>query len=116
MRYIRYLVLVLIGLVLLLVTSANRGHVTLSLLPQEFVPYVGRNWTAELPLYLVILVAVAVGILLGFVWEWMREHKHRKVAARSTREARQLSREVEKLKPSQKDEVLALIEKDKPAA
>lgn len=116
MRYLRYLVLALIGLLLLLVASANRAMVTLVLLPQEFVPYVGRNWAVELPLYLVILAAVAAGVLLGFVWEWLREHKHRKVAARSTREVRQLSRDVEKLRPSQKDEVLALIEKDKPAA
>lgn len=117
MRYVRYLILALIGLGLLLIASANRGAVTLHLIPGEFVPYIGRDWTADLPLYLVILAAVAVGVLLGFVWEWLREHKHRKVAARSTREARQLSREVEKLKPSPKDEVLAIIEKkDKPAA
>ncbi|WP_102226119.1 LapA family protein [Acidimangrovimonas sediminis] len=116
MRYVRYLVLVLIGLCLLLIASANRGMVSLQLLPGEFVPYVGRNWQVGVPLYLVIFAAVAVGVFLGFVWEWLREHKHRKVAARSTRQAKQLSREVEKLKPTEKDEVLALIEKDKPAA
>ncbi len=116
MRYFRYLVLVLIGLLLLLVASANRGAVSLTLLPAEFVPYIGRNWAVDLPLYLVIFAAMAVGVLLGFLWEWLREHKHRKVAARSTREARQLNREIAKLKPTPQDEVLALIEKDKPAA
>lgn len=117
MRYVRYLVLALIALALLLVASANRGAVTLNLLPGEFVPYVGRNWSVEVPLYLVIFGAIAAGLLLGFVWEWLREHKHRKVAARSSREAKQLSREVEKLKPQPQDDVLALIEdKKKPAA
>lgn len=112
MRLIRYLVLALIGLALLVIASANRAPVSLHLLPGEMTAYVGRNWTVDLPLYLVILGSVAVGILLGFVWEWLREHKHRATATRHRREATRLSREVAKLKQQPDDDVLALLDKN----
>ncbi len=31
----------------------------------------------ELPLFLVIFAGILVGLLIGFVWEWFREAKHR---------------------------------------
>ena len=31
----------------------------------------------ELPLFLVIFGGIVAGLLIGFVWEWFREHKHR---------------------------------------
>jgi hypothetical protein len=53
------------------------------------------------------------GLIIGFVWEWMREYKHRAEATRKSREVRKLEREVTKLKGEKhegKDEVLALLE------
>lgn len=116
MRYIRYLIWGSVALVLIVVALANRTAVTLYLLPAELadliaLPAVFRQ--IDLPLFVVIFISIAVGVLLGFVWEWLREHKHRAEASRKTREVGRLEREVKKLKGKQqegKDEVLALLE------
>jgi hypothetical protein len=52
-------------------------------------------------------------VLIGFVWEWLREHKHRAEAARRTREVEALERELrreKRLKNQDQDEVLALLD------
>jgi uncharacterized integral membrane protein len=113
MRYFRYLVLAVIAIVLLTVALANRDVVSLRLLPADLAGLVGRNWTVELPLFLVILGGVVAGVLIGFVWEWLREHKHRAEAARKAREVAQLKREVERAGAAPKgpaDDVIALID------
>lgn len=116
MRILRYLLLALIAVALLIVASANRGMVTLNLLPGELTTYIGRNWTIQLPLFLVVLGGVAGGLVLGFGWEWLREHKYRATAAKSTREASKLQREVAKLKTAPEDEVLAILEDKRKAS
>ncbi len=113
MRYIRYLILGAIAVALVVVSMANRGAVTLSLLPGPIADLVGYSFSITLPLFIVILGFIVVGILLGFVWEWLREHKHRAAAANAEKEARELKRRVRRLegeKHEGKDEVLALLE------
>jgi len=54
--------------------------------------------------------------LIGFVWEWFREMKHRSTASRKTREVARLERELAVMKDSQsvpKDDILALLDKPK---
>jgi putative membrane protein len=61
----------------------------------------------------VILGGVVTGVLVGFVWEWLREHRHRAAGTTNHREAKKLEREVEALKGKKnegRDEVLALVE------
>jgi len=113
MRTIKYIFLGLVGLVLLLVAVANREAVTLRLIPQELAEVLGRNFEVSLPLFIVILGGVVVGLLVGFVWEWLREHKHRRDAQQGRRAVSQLEREVKSLKKTtnpEQDEVLALLE------
>lgn len=113
MRFVTYLILALIAIALVIVGFANRGVVTLTLLPADLVPFTKYNVSYDLPLYAVVFGGIAVGILLGFFWEWMREHKHRADAAAQRRERAMLAKEVEKLKKDKnigKDEVLALLE------
>ena len=67
----------------------------------------------QLPLFLVILGSIVAGLLVGFVWEWIREYGQRAEAARQAREMRRLEREVARLKGEKhqgKDEVLALLD------
>ena len=67
----------------------------------------------DVPLYVAIFAGIAIGILVGFVWEWFREMKHRSVASKRTREAQSLAREVVRLKEEKnegKDDVLALLD------
>ena len=63
--------------------------------------------------FLVILGGVVTGLLVGFVWEWLREHRHRAEARTNRREAQKLGREVEQLRGKRnenRDEILALVE------
>ncbi len=113
MRYIRYAFLAALGAVLITVAVANRATVTLHLLPQDLSGFLGFSWSVELPLFIVIFGAIIGGILIGFVWEWLREYRQRAEAARARRERDRLAREVEQLRgpsPDKGDDVLALID------
>jgi len=113
MRVLKLGFLGVVGVALLLIAVANRADVTLKLLPDELAALAGWNFEASLPLFIVILGGVVVGLLVGFVWEWLREHKHRREAAKGRRDVSILEREVSSLKRAaapEKDEVLALLE------
>ncbi len=113
MRYLKLLFLAVLGLCLMTVALANRQMVTLTLLPEEMAVFSGIARQIELPLFVVVIGGIVVGLLIGFVWEWMREHRHRAEASRAKRDAGKLEREVRRLKQSGKedqDDVLALLE------
>ena len=113
MRYIRYAILGVLGIVLVSVCLANRTIVEIKLLPEAVAELAGMNPAISLPLFVVVLGGLGAGLVVGFVWEWLREHKHRRAASSKNREVRKLSREVQKLKQQKnegKDEVLALLD------
>lgn len=113
MRYIRYACIATFGIALIAVALANRGMVSLQLIPSEVAGWFSVNPQIELPLFLVIFGGIVAGLLIGFVWEWIREHGQRAEAARQAREMRRLEREIVKLKGEKhagKDEVLALLD------
>jgi len=113
MRYIRYAFLGALGLALISVSLANRQLVDLKLVPDALAELFGFNSGVSLPLFIVVLGSVAAGVAIGFIWEWIREHKHRRAVGSQAREVRKLSREVNKLKKQKhegKDEVLAILD------
>ncbi|AHD10744.1 lipopolysaccharide assembly protein LapA domain-containing protein [Phaeobacter gallaeciensis] len=113
MRYIRYAYLGVIAIALISVSLANRGLVELKLMPTAFAEFLGYNFRIELPLFVVVLGGIAIGLIIGFIIEWLREHKHRREADLKAREAKKLSREVNRLKKQKhegKDEVLAILD------
>jgi lipopolysaccharide assembly protein A len=114
-RYLRLILLGLMGLSLLTVALANRAPVTLRLLPDDLAALTGLSWAMDLPLFLVIFGGIIAGVLIGFVWEWFREHGHRATASQKSREVAKLERELAVLKDSTsvppQDDVLALLEK-----
>ena len=115
-RSLRYLFLAALGLVLLTVALANRAPVTLKALPEDLAAFTGFAWQIELPLFMVIFGGIITGLLIGFVWEWFREMKHRSTASRKTREVARLERELAVMKDSQsvpKDDILAILDKPK---
>lgn len=113
MRYLRYLFLSVVGILLITLALANRGPVTLRLLPQELAGVFNLSGEITLPLFLVIFAGIVVGLLIGFVWEYLREFKHRHALSKRGREVNKLEREVKRLKGRSgdgKDDILALIE------
>ncbi len=113
MRYLRYVFLAALGIILISVSLANVQSVELKLMPDALAELLGFNLSASLPLFLVVLGGVAAGLVIGFLWEWLREHKHRRDATVKKTEVRKLEREVKKLKKKQnegKDDVLALLD------
>ncbi|MDP3193756.1 LapA family protein [Tabrizicola sp.] len=114
-RYLRLILLALLGLFLLTVALANRAVVPVRLLPEDLAALTRLTWAMELPLFLIIFGGIIAGVLIGFVWEWFREHGHRATASQKSREVARLERELAVLKDATsvppKDEVLALLEK-----
>ena len=114
MRYIRYAFLIVLAVALITVAMANRGAVTLHLLPEEVAGFVPLPNTLQLPLFVIIFGGIVAGLLIGFVWEWFREHKVRRDGARARRDVKNLEQEVTRLKGDvvdDKDEILALLDK-----
>lgn len=113
-RYIRYLLLALLMLVLLTVSLANRGLVTFSLLPDDIAVLLGWQWRMDVPVFTVLALGTVVGVMLGFTWEWLRGHRHRRTARVQTRTVTKLERELAAMKDQTSlpdDPVLALLEK-----
>jgi uncharacterized integral membrane protein len=113
MKLIRYAFWGLVAICLIVVGLANRGDVTLRAMPELLADIVGVSPDITLPLFVVIFLGVAAGLLIGFFWEWLREWKHRAEARDKGREVVQLKREMRRMtteKHEGKDEVLALLE------
>lgn len=114
MRFVRQASLIIVAIVLFVVALANREPTTLHLLPAEFGMLTGRTFSLEVPLFLVGFGGIVVGLLLGFVWEWLREGKYRAAAARDRREKDRLSREMDRMKGAggedPDDEIRMLLE------
>tara|TARA_R100000687_G_scaffold80285_1_gene75469 strand:- start:39 stop:389 length:351 start_codon:yes stop_codon:yes gene_type:complete len=113
MRYVRYLCIAIFAIALIAVALANRSMVSLKLLPTEVSGWFALNPEIQVPLFIVILGSIIAGLLVGFVWEWIREYGQRAEAARQARETRRLEREVARLKGEKyqdQDGVLALLD------
>ncbi|MDZ4311659.1 MAG: LapA family protein [Cypionkella sp.] len=117
LRYLRYLTLAAVGLVLLIVALANRTPVLLKAMPDDFAAFLGLTWQMELPVFVVLFGGIVIGVLVGFLWEWAREHKHRVVASTKTREVSKLERELATMRDAtsvpQQDEIIALLDRPK---
>ena len=113
MRFIKWVFLAVLALFLVTVALANRGAVTLRFLPEELAGFIGLPNDVSVPLFLVIFAGIALGLVLGYIGEWIREHKHRAEASRAKRDAGELEREMRRIRrrdASDEDDVLALVE------
>ena len=115
-RYFRYVFLGLLALLLVTLALANRATVEVNLLTPDLTALFGVNWSLQIPLFLVIFGSIILGLLIGFVWEWLREHKFRKVAGAKTRQVSKLERELAAMQDARSlptDDVLAILERPK---
>lgn len=113
MRFLRLLFLVLLAVILIAVALANREMVVLHAFPANFGQYLGGQWSVQLPLFLVIFLAVAFGMLAGLIWEYLREAHIRREARQRSSEVARLESEVGQLRnrhANPRDEVLAIVD------
>lgn len=116
MKTIRYAFWAIVGLCLILIGLANRDVVTIRAMPEALGELLGLSPDVQLPLFVVIFIGVGVGLMIGFLWEWVREHRMRADARGKAREVESLRREVDQLRGAAAgakgdDDVLALLEK-----
>lgn len=109
MRYVRYALLALLAICLITVAMANRSTVTLHLLPGTIAEFISLPNALELPLFVVVFGGIIAGLLIGFIWEWVREYKIRAKATKSERKVKKLEREVGELKGDKRDETDEII-------
>ncbi len=110
MRTLKIIILAIILLVVVVLALANRELVTLHLLPEGLARVMPLS--IQLPLFVVILLAMVAGVIIGYLFEWLREHKHRRRASQKASEAARLESEVERLRRRSgkpEDDVLALL-------
>ena len=108
--------LVILALLLVTVALANRTVVSLNLLPSDLAIFSGLAFRVDLHLFAVVFAGIFLGLLVGFVWEWLREGRQRAAAAATRRELARLRAELAHLggNPgaiSDQDEVLALLDR-----
>ncbi len=109
MRTIKLILLGIILLGIVVLAVANREVVTVRLLP-EGLERLMPGLAVDLPLFVVSLLSIVTGMVIGYLFEWLREHRYRRRAAEKEREAARLSREVANMRKDQpKDDVLALL-------
>lgn len=94
-RIIRYLFLIPAALVVLALAVANRHMVTIFLDP--FAGTAPEGTQIAVPLYIVMLVAVMAGIVLGSVTTWLEQGKYRRAARRAKSETSSLRAEIARL-------------------
>lgn len=116
MRTIKIILLAVLAVALVVLALANSQMVELRLLPVELGAYLGIDISVRLPMFLVLTGAVLVGLIIGFLWEYIREHKHRAAARVERREKEQMKREIDRLpaetRPAREpgDDIVAIID------
>jgi uncharacterized integral membrane protein len=116
MKTLRYAFWALVALCLIIIGLVNRDPVTLHAMPRPLAAFLGVPADLTLPLFVVIFLGVGAGLVIGFLWEWLREYHIRADARGKTREVETLRREVDRLRGAaagakSEDDVLALLEK-----
>ena len=95
-KLVTVIVLVPLGIVIVMFAVANRESVTIS-----FDPFDTRNpaLVLQAPLYGLIFVLVGVGIVVGGIAAWLKQHKWRARARRAEAEARDLRARLDAAEP-----------------
>ncbi len=92
MKYISWIISLLLAIVVVTFAINNLGNITVDLWPLGMV--------AKWPAYLVVLLSVLFGFLYGAAVTWLSGHATRQEARRQRAEARRLARELESFRKS----------------
>ena len=91
--FLKALILVPLGFLVIVLAIANRGPVTIS-----FDPFDGADHLLSftLPLWLALFSALVLGVVVGGVAAWLVQAKHRRAERQYKREAAALRRDMER--------------------
>ncbi|AMJ63087.1 lipopolysaccharide assembly protein LapA domain-containing protein [Bosea sp. PAMC 26642] len=104
--FFKALILVPVALAIVLFSVANRAPVRVSFDP------ISRDaplFAFDVPLFAVVLAAIAAGVLIGGFASWLAQGKHRKAARRNRREAESLRGETQMLRAAVPDSALPAL-------
>jgi hypothetical protein len=93
---LRIIVFVPVALVVLFFSMANRAHVKIGLDP--FATSEAAGPSIETPMFVVVLVAMALGVLMGGVASWLGHLPVRRAEKVARAEAKKTRLEIEKLR------------------
>lgn len=113
LRLIKLLFLALVLVALVFLFFANNDPVTVNIMPDAMADTMGMQNEWTLPLFVVVTGALVIGIVVGFVLEWLREHRFRAEAKTQRRKAQALEQEVVAVKggrSTSRDDVLAILD------
>ena len=82
------------------------------ILPSELEGFFGGGMIFSIPIFVLFLCGVIFGLFVGFVWEWIREMKHRSAASRKSKELAKVENELSQLKRESgqnEDEIMLLL-------
>jgi uncharacterized integral membrane protein len=91
-KFVTIFILVPLAIVIVMFAVANRGPITVS-----FDPFDSRNPAVafQIPLFILIFVLVGLGVLVGGIAAWLRQHKWRARARRAEADVRRLRSELD---------------------
>lgn len=110
MKTIRYAMYAILGIFLLLMALNNQQATQFVVLP-DYIPGFPAI-VFNVPLFIVILGALLIGIVIGYVLEYIRETRIRLNASRTQKALKKTTAELDALKNQtgiHDDEVLALL-------
>ncbi len=82
------------------------------ILPSELEGFLGGGMIFSMPIFVLFLCGVIFGLFVGFVWEWIREMKHRSASSRKSKELAKVENELSQLKRESgqnEDEIMLLL-------
>jgi hypothetical protein len=94
--FLSALILVPLGIVIVLFAEANRAVVSVSFDPFDSVD---PAFALKVPLFGLIFALVGLGVLVGGIASWLKQHKWRARARRAEAEARELRARLDALEP-----------------
>jgi uncharacterized integral membrane protein len=94
-RIVTALILIPLAIVLVVFAVANRQIVTVSFDPFDTAR---PAFAATMPLFVLIIVLLIIGVVIGGMAAWLRQSKWRRTARRLDRDVRDLRDEVDGLK------------------
>jgi uncharacterized integral membrane protein len=113
MRLLRTLFLLFLAVILLILSLANNQKVSIYFLPENLSSFLKITFALNIPLFLVFFSGIFIGLVIGFVWEWLREYKFRVEGSNYQKRLSIAEAELSNIhaRENNKDDVLTLLEK-----